>query len=499
MAIAPRIPAVMLQGTGSSVGKSLLVAGLCRHFARRGLKVRPFKSQNMSNNAAATADGGEIGRAQALQARAAGIAPSVHMNPVLLKPESETGTQVIVQGRRWDTLKAGAYGSRKADLMPAVLKSFEEIASGSDLVIVEGAGSPAEINLRTGDIANMGFAEAARVPVILVGDVERGGVIASLVGCRAVLSSDDASRIKGYIINKFRGDVSLFDGAIAAITERTGWPSLGIVPFFAPAADLPAEDSADLDDKVANHALPRRPIRIIVPLLPRIANFDDLDPLRLEPDVEIEMIRPGRPLPLDRDLIILPGSKSTVSDLERLKSEGWDIDIRAHVRRGGVVLGLCGGFQMLGRQIADPHGIEGPAGSRAGLGLLGVETVLSADKTVRPVTGVDALTGLAVAGYEIHLGASSGPDTERPCLVLDDRPDGARSADGRAIGTYIHGLFASDAYRAHFLARFRRGDVAALAYEERIDATLDALADHVARHVDCGRLMSIAEGRCQRP
>src|SRR5690606_3940872 len=331
----PRPPAVMLQGTGSSVGKSLLVAGLCRHFARRGLNVRPFKPQNMSNNAAVTADGGEIGRAQALQARAAGIAPSVHMNPVLLKPESETGAQIIVQGRRWETLKARAYGARKADLMSAVLASFDEVASGADLVIVEGAGSPAEINLRSGDIANMGFAEAAGVPVILVGDVERGGVIASLVGCKAVLSPDDASRIKGYIINKFRGDVSLFDGAVTAITERTGWPSLGVVPFFAPAMDLPAEDSADLDDKVVHRTSSRQSIRIIVPLLPRIAIFDDLDPLRLEPDVEIEMIRPGRSLPLDRDLIILPGSKSTVSDLGKLKLEGWDIDIRAHVRRGG--------------------------------------------------------------------------------------------------------------------------------------------------------------------
>lgn len=488
----------MLQGTGSSVGKSLLVAGLCRHFARRGINVRPFKPQNMSNNAAVTADGGEIGRAQALQARAAGIAPSVHMNPVLLKPESETGAQIIVQGRRWETLKARAYGGRKADLMSAVLASFDEVASGADLVIVEGAGSPAEINLRSGDIANMGFAEAAGVPVILVGDVERGGVIASLVGCKAVLSPEDASRIKGYIINKFRGDVSLFDGAVTAITERTGWPSLGVVPFFAPAMDLPAEDSADLDDKVVHRTSSRQSIRIIVPLLPRIANFDDLDPLRLEPDVEIEMIRPGRSLPLDRDLIILPGSKSTVSDLGKLKSEGWDIDIRAHVRRGGVVLGLCGGFQMLGRQISDPHGVEGQAGSAAGLGLLAVETVLSPDKAVRPVAGRDSLTGVPIAGYEIHLGMTTGPGTERPFVVLNGRHDGACSADGRVLGTYIHGLFASDAFRAQFLARFRNGEVSRLAYEERIDATLDALANHVARHIDCDQLMTIAENDLQR-
>jgi len=498
MARAPKTPAIMLQGTGSSVGKSLLVAGLCRYFARRGLKVRPFKPQNMSNNAAVTPDGGEIGRAQALQARAAGIAPSVYMNPVLLKPESETGSQIIVQGRRWDTLKAREYWTCKRDLMRAVLGSFEEVASGADLVIVEGAGSPAEINLRSGDIANMGFAEAASVPVILVGDVERGGVIASLVGCKAVLSPEDASRIEGYIVNKFRGDVSLFEDALGAISERTGWPSLGVVPFFPRAMDLPAEDGADLDGKVAVRTSDRRPIRIIVPVLPRIANFDDLDPLRLEPDVEVEMIRPGRPLPLDCDLIILPGSKSTISDLEALRSEGWDIDIRAHVRRGGVVLGLCGGFQMLGKQITDPDGIEGPASSASGLGLLAVETVLSRNKTVQPVSGLDSLTGLPVSGYEIHLGVTSGPDTERPFVVIDGKADGARSADGRVLGTYVHGLFASDVFRAHFLSSFRSGEIHLLAYEARIDATLDAFADHVARHIDCDRLMAIAQSRIHR-
>lgn len=497
MAIAPRTPAIMLQGTGSSVGKSLLVAGLCRHFARRGLKVRPFKPQNMSNNAAVTADGGEIGRAQALQAQAAGIAPSVHMNPVLLKPESDTGSQVIVQGKRRATLAARAYGTRKAEFMPAVLTSFEELASGADLVIVEGAGSPAEVNLRSGDIANMGFAEAADVPAILVGDVDRGGVIASLVGCRAVLSADDARRIEGYVINKFRGDVSLFEGALGTITELTGWPSLGIVPFLAPAADLPAEDGADLDGKVERRTSAGRPIRVVVPLLPRIANFDDLDPLRLEPDVGIAMIRPGRPLPLDADLIVLPGSKSTIADLASLRAEGWDIDIRAHVRRGGVILGLCGGFQMLGARITDPNGVEGPAGSADGLGLVAVETVLSAKKTVRPVDGRDALSGVSVAGYEIHLGSTSGPDTQRPFLVLDGKPEGARSADGRVLGTYVHGLFASDEYRARFLSTFRRNTVVTLAYEARIEATLDALAEHVARHIDVARLMSIAECRCQ--
>ena len=352
--------ALMLQGTGSNVGKSALVAGLCRAFSRRGLVVRPFKPQNMSNNAA-VAEGGEIGRAQALQARACGAAPTVHMNPVLLKPETEVGAQVIVQGRRVDTIKAKAYAELKPRLLEKVLESFAALRAEADLVLVEGAGSPAEINLRAGDIANMGFASAACVPVALVGDIDRGGVIAQLVGTQAVLAPEDAALIKGFVINKFRGDPRIFDDGYAFIEERTGWRGFGVVPWFADAAKLPAEDAADITLGGAGSGA-----KIVAPQLSRIANFDDLDPLALEPGVSLEIVPPGRPLPADAALVILPGSKSTVGDLAFLRDQGWDLDLHAILRRGGRVLGLCGGYQMLGRRIDDPEGIEGPPGAVEG-------------------------------------------------------------------------------------------------------------------------------------
>jgi adenosylcobyric acid synthase len=486
-----RTPAVMLMGTGSHVGKSVLVAGLCRLFARRGLRVRPFKPQNMSNNAAACPDGGEIGRAQALQARAAGVAHSVHMNPVLLKPESETGAQVIVQGRRQGSLRAMDYGQRKAALLPAVLDSFARMEAEADLVLVEGAGSPAEINLRAGDIANMGFALAADVPVILAGDIDRGGVIASLVGTQAVLDPAENARVHGFLINKFRGDVRLFDGGLAAITTRTGWRSLGVVPWFQAADRLPAEDALDLA-RPARSATDGRLV-IACPVLRRIANFDDLDPLAQEPVVDLRLVPPGQPLPAEARVILLPGSKATIGDLAFLREQGWDIDILAHVRRGGHVIGLCGGYQMLGRTIADPDGLEGPAGTVSGLGLLDVETVLTGDKIVRPVTATHLATGLPVSGYEIHLGRTTGPDTKRPVLAIHDAPDGAVSAEGRVAGCYVHGLFGSDRFRAAWLATL--GQSSALAYEAGIDATLDALADHLAAHLDVPAILAIARSR----
>ncbi len=478
--------AVMFQGTGSNVGKSTIVAGLARLLARRGLKVAPFKPQNMSNNAAVTADGGEIGRAQALQARAAGLPPSVHMNPVLLKPESEIGAQVIVQGRRFGTMRAREYGSRKAELLPFVMDSFQRLQSGADIVLVEGAGSPAEINLRAGDIANMGFAEAAGLPVILVGDIDRGGVIASLVGTRAVLPRADRDRIVGYLINRMRGDVSLFDGGLVAITGATGWPSLGVVPWFAEASKLPAEDILDLGRSPTR----RDGVVIAVPLLPRIANFDDLDPLAQEAGVQLELVRPGQPLP-PADVVLLPGSKSTIADLGFLRAEGWDIDLLAHRRRGGHVVGLCGGYQMLGQSIADPQGIEGPAGTVEGLGLLAIDTVLGGDKTTIAFAGHEAGTACAVAGYEIHLGQSDGPDRARPWLVGPGGGEGAVSADGRVRGSYVHGLFAADGFRRAFLAMIGAAP-SDLAYEATVDAVLDRLADHLEAHVDVEALLRIA-------
>jgi len=482
----------MLQGTGSDVGKSLLTAGLARAFARRGLRVRPFKPQNMSNNAAVTAEAGEIGRAQALQARAAGVAPSIHMNPVLLKPQSERGAQVVLQGRIFGTAAAREYQTLRAELLPRVLESFELMASAADLVLVEGAGSPAEVNLRAGDIANMGFAEAADVPVVLVGDIERGGVLAQICGTHLLLSAQERQRLKGVIVNKFRGDVTLFSGGIEAIRRVTGLPCFGVVPYFERARELPAEDALALD-RTPTPARAGR-FRIAVPRLPRIANFDDLDPLSAEPGVAVDLVPRGRPLPLC-DLILLPGSKATLGDLAALRAEGWDIDILAHVRRGGAVLGLCAGYQMLGHRVADPEGIEGAAGEAPGLGLLDVETLLTTEKVLAATAGVELRSNAAIAGYEMHVGRTSGPGTARPMLRLGDRLDGAVSSDGRVMGCHVHGLFASDAFRRSFLERLGGSADATLAYEAQVESALDALADHCEAHLDVSGLLEIARGR----
>jgi len=485
------VKALMLQGTGSDVGKSLLVAGLCRALVRRGLTVRPFKPQNMSNNAAVTADGGEIGRAQALQARACGVEPSVHMNPVLLKPQTDVGAQVIVQGRVVGAARASDYQAKKRELLGAVLDSFARMRSEADIVVVEGAGSPAEVNLRAGDIANMGFACAAGVPVVLVGDIDRGGVIASLVGTHALLPDDERARVKGFLINKFRGDVRLFDGGLRVIAERTGWPSFGVVPWLAEARSLPAEDAVALDTARAGSG---GPIRIAVPVLSRISNFDDFDPLALEPGVSLTMVPAGRPLPGDADLVILPGSKATIADLAFLRAQGWDVDLMAHRRRGGRVLGICGGYQMLGRRVSDPEGIEGPAGEAPGLGLLEVDTVLAGPKVLAEAAGVEIATGQPVAGYEMHMGRTSGPDCARPMLRLEGgTADGAVAEDGRVAGCYLHGLFGSDAFRAAFL-RGLGGQGGGLAYAATVERALDAIADRLEGCVDVDALLRVADG-----
>lgn len=484
---------LMFQGTGSDVGKSLIVAGLCRVLANRGLSVRPFKPQNMSNNAAVTEDGGEIGRAQALQARAARVAPSVDMNPVLLKPQSEVGAQIVVQGRVFGNARAREYQSRKVELMPYVLDSFAKIRAQCDVVLVEGAGSASEVNLRANDIANMGFARAADVPVVLIGDIDRGGVIASLCGTAAVVDPDDAKLIAGFIVNKMRGDPSLFATGMTFVAERTGWAPLGLVPHFRDAHRLPAEDVFGLEASPvrAHHSAGRR-VRIVVPVLPHIANFDDLDPLRLEPGVELVLLRNGAPLPVDADLVILPGSKATIADLAALRACGWDADIIAYARRGGRVLGLCGGYQMLGRGIADPNGIEGPPGSANGLGLLEVTTELTGDKSLVAVKGRTVADDVAVAGYEMHVGRTTGTGTQRPLLRFEDgRLDGAVSADGRVAGSYLHGFFAGDAQRAAWLARLG-APASSLAYEALVEQTLDALAAHLAAHLDVEKLLSLA-------
>jgi adenosylcobyric acid synthase len=481
--------AIMLQGTGSDVGKSLIAAGLVRAFTNRGLKVRPFKPQNMSNNAAVTADGGEIGRAQALQAVAARVAPSVHMNPVLLKPESMSGAQVIVQGQRNATLQAHEFMRKRRDFLPRIMESFHTLCREADLVIVEGAGSPAEINLREGDIANMGFAEAAGLDVILVGDVHRGGVIASIVGTYKVLSRADAARLKAILINNFHGDMSLFSEGRKTIERLTRRPVLGVIPHFAAARRLPAEDALALEETVEQGG---GGLKIAVLRLPRIANFDDLDPLRLEPGVTLHFVQPGEPIPADAKLVIIPGSKSTIADLVFLKIQGWDIDLKAHLRRSGHLLGICGGYQMLGRFVHDPQGLEGPAATAEGLGLLNVETILAPKKELALINARHAASNTEINGYEIHLGKTDGADCSRPFAFIGSEPDGARSADGRVEGTYLHGCFSSDTFRSAYLQILREGTGGGISYVSLVDETLNSLASHLEQNIVLERVLELA-------
>jgi len=519
--------ALMIQGCGSDVGKSVLVAGLCRLFANRGLRVRPFKSQNMSNNAAVTDGGGEIGRAQALQALACRIRPTVDMNPVLLKPQSDVGSQLVVRGRMVGTLDASAYRQDKSALLDVAMQSYRHLAADADLVIVEGAGSPAETNLRKNDIANMGLARALELPVVLVGDVNRGHVIAALVGAHVVLEEADRAQIRGFIVNKFRGRVELFDAGIHRITDHTGWPCIGVVPWLRAAGRLPSEDG--MQSEHVNSAAPRGSrLKIAVPQLSRIANFDDFDPLREEPEVELVFVPPGRPIPRDATLIVIPGTKSTISDLEFMRAQGWDVDILAHVRHGGRVLGICGGYQMLGTSVSDPDGIEGAPRTVPGLGLLDVQTVMMGDKTLREVAGELAVVpgqgggafhaafdadggavsaggssgvspevsavgiGAPFAGYEMHVGSTTGPGVRRPLLRFNNGAvDGAVSADGRIVGCYVHGLFGVTAARAALVSWIG----ATPSYEEhsvRVDTALDEIAKELEGCLDIGRLAAIA-------
>ncbi len=479
------VRAIMIQGTGSNVGKSVLVAGLARAFTRRGLRVAPFKPQNMSNNAAVTENGGEIGRAQALQARAAKRPTHTDMNPVLLKPETDTGAQIIVQGQRAGTMKAGDYRKDKSKLLGAALESFDRLCGDADLVLIEGAGSPAETNLRKGDIANMGFACAAGAPVVLVGDIHRGGVIAQIVGTQAVLDEGDLAMIRGFAVNRFKGDVSLFDEGRDDIASRTGWPCLGVVPWFHDAWKLPAEDMMDIRSHTGGAC------KVVVPQLERMANFDDLDPLSAEPGVSVEIIPAGRPLPGDADLVLLPGSKSTIGDLTYFRKQGWDIDLYAHVRRGGHVLGLCGGYQMLGKTISDPEGVDGRPGTVEGLGLLDVDTVMAGKKHVTLTEACALPNREPVSGYEIHMGRTEGPDCARAWLEVQGRPEGAASANGRILGSYLHGIFSSDAFRAQYLSGL---DVTSeTAYEDGVEQALDDLADHLEQHMDLDLLLELAQ------
>ena len=503
--------ALMIQGCGSDVGKSLLVAGLCRLFANRGMTVWPFKPQNMSNNAAVTADGGEIGRSTALQAIACRTAPTVDMNPVLLKPQSDIGAQLIVRGRRVGVLEAGAHGHSKSELLAVALECYRRLQQDADLVIVEGAGSPAETNLRTHDIANMGFAHAADLPVVLVGDINRGHVIASIVGAHTVLDAADRARIRGFVINKFRGEASLFTAGLTTIESYTGWPGLGVVPWLHSARDLPAEDGMQLEgdgDRMKNgdiHHFPAQleneecphssscpQILIAVLHLPHIANFDDFDALRLEPAVDLRFISGGEPLPLHADLVILPGSKTTIADLESLRAQHRDEELRVYVRRGGRVLGICAGYQMLGRVVRDPGRIEGERESSQGIGLLDVETVMTARKVLRPVSGRHAIDGAAFSGYEMHLGATTGAATAHPYLQFDDGTnEGATSSDGRIAGCHVHGLFNDTAFRTAFLSALG-ADSSQESYSNKVDAALDEIAGQLERSLNVQAIARIA-------
>lgn len=477
---------LMVQGTTSDAGKSTLVTALCRWLAREGVRVVPFKPQNMALNSAVTAEGGEIGRAQAVQAQAAGLAPHTDMNPVLLKPNSDTGAQVIIHGRAVTSMNAVAYHDYKAIAMQAVLASHQRLSAEYPVVMVEGAGSPAEINLRAGDIANMGFAEAVDCPVILIADINRGGVFAHLVGTLELLSETEQARVKGFIINRFRGDIALLQPGLDWLEERTGKPVIGVLPYVM---DLHLEAEDGIDQRQTDKA--DQVLKVVVPVLPRISNHTDFDPLRLHPQVDLQFVGPGQPIPA-ADLIILPGSKSVRSDLAYLRGNGWDTAINRHLRYGGKLLGICGGLQMLGEQVHDPLGLEGAAGSSAGLGLLAFSTELAAEKQLRNVRGHLTLENAEVCGYEIHAGVTTGVALERPAVQLEDgRCDGAQSGDGQIFGTYLHGLFESPAACSALLRWAGLQDVQSVDYHALRERDIERLADLVQNHLDTGLLRQL--------
>jgi adenosylcobyric acid synthase len=480
--------ALMIQGCGSSVGKSLLVAGLVRAAHKRGISVAPFKPQNMSNNSSITVDGGEVGRAQAFQAFAAGIELHSDMNPILLKPENIQGSQVILLGRKYKSLKAREYFSYKRKFLKVALQSFKNLAEKHELIVVEGAGSAAEVNLRKNDIANMGFATAANIPVVIIGDIDRGGVIAQLVGTKEILEKKDVEYIQGFLINKFKGDKTLFDDGVNFIEENTGWKSFGVLPFFNKANLFPAEDSHDLR---GNHGI--GPFKLSILKLPRISNFDDFDPLRLDERLSVRFIEPNQVIPSDTNLVIIPGTKSTISDLEFLKEQGWDVDIRAHVRRGGFVLGICGGYQMLGNKIIDNQGFDGKPSSIEGLNLLNVYTTMKKEKNLGKKVFQSSINNEKISGYEIHLGQTEGLDSKRPFAKNMNSSDGAISENGRIMGTYIHGLFFMDQFRNTFFSKLSEREIRYnLSYSQNVENVLDEFVALMEKNLDVEKILSTA-------
>lgn len=477
---------LMIQGTGSDAGKSTLVAALCRVLRRRGVRVAPFKPQNMALNSAVTVDGGEIGRAQAVQAEACGLEPHSDMNPVLLKPNSDTGAQVIIHGRAITNLDAQAYHQYKPRAMQAVLESYARLQQQYDMIMVEGAGSPAEINLRARDIANMGFAEEVDCPVVLVADIDKGGVFAQIIGTLELLSESERARVRGFIINRFRGDIALLQPGLDWLAQKTGKRVFGVLPYLH---DLHLEAEDGLGGQLHWRAQTTDKITVAVPLLPRISNHTDFDALRLHPQVELRFVAPGESMP-PCDLVVLPGSKSVRDDLAFARSQQWDTQLLRHLRYGGKVLGICGGFQMLGTTIHDPHGIEGAPGSSAGLGLLDVQTVLETEKQLLRVHGRLAIADAAVNGYEIHCGVSRGPALDTPAVHLDGRSDGAISADGLVMGTYLHGLFDQPAACDALLRWAGLHDARSPDYPAQRAAQFDRLAAAAEQHLNLAALLA---------
>jgi len=460
---------LMIQGTTSDAGKTTLVAALCRLLARQGVKVVPFKPQNMALNSAVTVDGGEIGRGQALQALAAGLQPHTDMNPILLKPSSDIGAQVIVHGQVRADMNARDYHQYKTTAMHAVLASYQRLAAQYDAIIVEGAGSPAEINLRARDIANMGFAEAVDCPVILVADIDRGGVFAHIVGTLDCLSDSERGRVVGFVINRFRGDISLLQGGLDWLEQRTGKPVLAVLPYLHGL-------TLDAEDAIQSEQNGRGAFRVVVPLLPRISNHTDFDALRAHPQIDLCFVAPGQPIPA-ADLIILPGSKNTRGDLAWLKAQGWPDALNRHLRYGGKVIGICGGFQMLGNSVVDPHGVEGVAGVTDGLGLLEFETEMTLDKRLAQVNGRCAFADASVSGYEIHMGTSFGAAMEKPAFYIDGRAEGARSADDHVLGSYLHGMFDTPEALSALLAWAGLADAVSVDLTQLREASIDRIAD----------------------
>jgi adenosylcobyric acid synthase len=485
---------LMVQGTTSDAGKSTLVAGLCRVLRRRGFRVVPFKPQNMALNSAVTVDGGEIGRAQALQAQAAGVDPTTDMNPILLKPNSDLGAQVIVHGRVVGNMPAAEYHRYKGVARQAVLASHERLAARYDVVVTEGAGSPAEINLREGDIANMGFAEAIDCPVVLIADIERGGVFAHLVGTVALLSPSEQARIAGFVINRFRGDPGLLDAGLRWLERYTGKPVLGVLPYLH-GLNLDAEDAINREGVATNAGA----LRVIVPVLPRISNHTDFDPLRHHPQVDLRYVGSGE-LPPPADLVVLPGSKSVRSDLDWLRRHGWPEYLERHLRYGGKVMGICGGLQMLGRVISDPLGLEGARGESPGLQWLDLETTLEAEKQLRNTAGVLSFDGAAVNGYEIHAGVTRGRALEKPSAVLEDgRADGAISDDGKILGTYLHGIFEAPEACAALLRWAGLRDPQTIDYRRVREGAIERLADSVEGHLDMQAILALLKLDSREP